>query len=85
MKAIALILPLFLLPTVVAFACPICDKQQPKILRGITHGTGPQSNWDYVIVWVAVIIVLITLFYTVKWLIKPGEKNEDHIKRMVIN
>lgn len=68
-----------------AYACPVCDKQQPKLLQGISHGTGPQSNWDYVIVWIAVIIVLFTLFYTIKWLIKPGEKDENHIKRMVIN
>lgn len=85
MKAIALFLTLFFLQTVAAFACPVCDKQQPKILRGITHGTGPQSDWDYAIVWTAVLIVLITLFYTIKWLIKPGEKNDNHIKRMVLN
>jgi phage shock protein PspC (stress-responsive transcriptional regulator) len=84
-KAIALFLPLFFLQTVAAIACPVCDKQQPKILRGITHGTGPQTNWDYAIVWAAVLIVLITLFYMVKWLIKPEEKNDDHIKRMVLN
>jgi hypothetical protein len=66
-------------------ACPACEKQQPKILAGITHGTGPDSNWDYVIVWATVLIVLITLFYTVKWLIKPGEMSDEHIKRTVLN
>lgn len=74
-----------LFQTAAAYACPLCDKQQPKILQGITHGTGPQSNWDYVIVWATVIIVLFTLFYTVKWLIRPGEMDHNHIKRTVIN
>ena len=66
-------------------ACPQCEKAQPRILRGITHGIGPDSNWDFVIVWIAVIIVVITLIFSVKWLIQPGEKKEQHIKRMAIN
>jgi hypothetical protein len=55
-------------------ACPACEAQQPKVLRGITHGAGPSGKWDYFIVYVAVVIVLVTLFYSVKWLIRPGEK-----------
>ena len=68
-----------------AFACPVCEKQQPKVLRGITHGAGPQSKWDYVIVWVGVIIVLLTLYFSVKWVFKPGEKSENHIKQLIVN
>ncbi len=67
------------------FACPACEKQQPKLLRGITHGAGPGGNWDYVIVTVALIIVLFTLFFSVKWLIRPGEQSQSHIKRLVLN
>jgi hypothetical protein len=67
------------------FACPVCEKNQPAVLKGITHGTGPQNNWDYVIVIAAVILVLYTLFYTVKLIIRPGEKDNNHIKRTVIN
>lgn len=67
-----------------AFACPACEKQQPELLRGITHGAGPQSNWDYVIVWAAVILVLVTLYYCTRWIIKPGEKSDQHIKRTVL-
>jgi len=69
----------------VSFACPACEKRQPKILRGITHGTGPESRWDYVIVWAAVIITLLVLFYSVKWLIRPGEKSPGHIKQFILN
>ena len=68
-----------------AYACPVCDKQQPAALRGITHGTGPDSGWDYLIISVAAIIVLITFFYSVKWLIRPGESSEAHIKQYILN
>ena len=69
----------------VGHTCPVCEKQQPKILRGITHGTGPDSQWDYFIVSITVIIVLFTLFYSLKWIIHPGEKAENHIKNLVID
>jgi hypothetical protein len=65
--------------------CDACKKQQPKLLQGITHGTGPESSWDYLIVYVAVAIVLVSLFYSVKWLIRPGEKSSLHIKQFVLN
>lgn len=67
------------------YACPACDKQQPKLLQGITHGTGPDGNLDYVIITIAVIIVLLTLFYSIKWLIKPGEQAKNHIKQIILN
>ena len=68
-----------------SFACPTCEKQQPALLKGITHGAGPDGKWDYVIVAIVVIIVLFTLFYSVKWLIRPGEQSQSHIKRLVLN
>ena len=74
----------FLLVQIVAFACPVCERNQPKILRGIVHGAGPESNWDYVSIWLTIIIAVITLFYSLKWLIKPGEKNTDHIKYSIL-
>ena len=68
-----------------AFACPMCEKQQPKILRGVVHGGVPQSNWDYVIVWAVAILTVITLFYSIKWLVRPGEKQSNHIKYTILN
>ncbi|HEY4289088.1 MAG TPA: hypothetical protein VGN00_18425 [Puia sp.] len=65
--------------------CPACEAAQPRILRGITHGAGPESRWDYLIVWITVMITLLTLFYSIKWLIRPGEKNAHHIKNLVLN
>lgn len=68
-----------------AFACPVCEKQQPEITRGLTHGAGPQSNWDWVIIAVMTLITVLTLIYSVKYLIKPGEKNENHIKQSILS
>lgn len=69
---------------IAVFACPVCERNQPKVLRGIVHGAGPESNWDYISIWFTIIIALITLFYSLKWLIKPGEKNTDHIKYSIL-
>jgi hypothetical protein len=68
-----------------AMACPVCERNQPKMLKGIVHGAGPQSNWDYVGVVIISIVTLITLFYTIKYLARPGEKNKDHIKYHILN
>ena len=83
MKNFLLIFGFFLL-SVASYACPVCYQQQPKLLRGITHGAGPGSNWDYVIISVMGAIVLVTLFYSVKWLMAPGETSTGHIKRFIL-
>ena len=75
---------LILFVQAVAFACPVCERNQPKILRGIVHGAGPESNWDYVSIWLTIIIAIITLIYSLKYLIQPGEKNKDHIKYFIL-
>lgn len=76
------VLLLSIIPT---WACEVCERNQPKILKGITHGAGPEGNWDYVIVGVTMIIVVLTLFYSIKWLIKPGEASQKHIKRFILD
>lgn len=65
-------------------ACDVCQNNQPKALKGITHGTGPQGNVDFIIIWSAVIIVAITLFYSIKYLLKPKETDANHIKNIVL-
>jgi hypothetical protein len=50
----------FLMTYVSSVACDVCKKQQPKVLQGIAHGAGPESQWDYVIVWGTVAITVIT-------------------------
>jgi hypothetical protein len=74
-----------LITSLMTGACPVCDRQQPKILQGITHGGGPQSNWDYLIISATILIVLATLFFSIKWLVKPGEKSVTHIKHLILN
>ena len=69
----------------VLVACPTCERQQPKILRGVLHGTGPESKWDYLIVAITIAITLFTLYFSIKWLIKPGEKGNQHIKYFILN
>jgi hypothetical protein len=66
-------------------SCPVCKKQQPRILRDITHGSGPQGNWDYIIISIAVVIVLVSIFFSLKYLFLPGEQSKKHIKRLVLN
>jgi hypothetical protein len=66
-------------------ACPVCERNQPKILKGIVHGSGPDSQWDYVIMWTVIAIAVFSLYYSVKWLIRPGEKNDNHIKYSILN
>jgi len=68
-----------------ARACPACEKTQPRLLRGIAHGPGPESRWDYIIVWIAIIVAVLTLLYSVKWLICPGEAKTTHIKHFILN
>lgn len=80
-----LLLHIFMTMQVVAFCCEVCQKQQPALLKGIAHGAGPQSNWDYVIVSVTALIVLVSLFYSIKWIVRPGEKESTHIKNTVLN
>lgn len=78
--ALLLFKDLFLL-----YACDACNLRQPKVIRGITHGSGPESNWDWFIVAIILLITLLTLFYSLKFLIKPQEKNKSHIKYTIIS
>ncbi len=84
MKKTTLLL-LLLSSRAITFACGVCEKQQPKILRGITHGAGPESNWDYLIISVAAAIVVTSFYFSVKWLIRPGENTVTHIKYLTVN
>ena len=69
----------------IAIACPVCEKQQPKITQGLTHGAGPQSDWDWVIIAIITLLPVLTLIYSIKYLLKPGEKNNDHIKQSILS
>jgi uncharacterized protein HemY len=68
-----------------AAACPVCERNQPKVLQGVTHGAGPESQWDYLIVSLTAAVVVLTLFFSVKWLLRPGETSPQHIKNVILN
>ena len=69
----------FLLLSIAAMACPACEKQQPELLKGISHGTGPTGNSDYVIIIATAIIVVVTFIYFIKYTFFPGERSVKHI------
>ena len=75
----------FILISTPLLACDVCSKQQPRVLKNITHGAGPQGQEDYIILISAIIIVLFTLFFSIKYLVKPGEKSPQHVKNIVID
>ncbi|QIG88865.1 hypothetical protein G6R40_03900 [Chryseobacterium sp. POL2] len=85
MKKYQLISFIFVLLGSFSKACEACKLQQPKITQELTHGKGPQSNWDWAIVVIISVITLATLFYAVKFLMHPGEKNKSHIKNNVLS
>lgn len=76
---------IFVLLSAATMACEVCEKQQPKLLRGLVHGGVPQGPMDYVAVYIMVAVTLATLFYSVKWLWRPGEKSKTHIKHFILN
>lgn len=85
MKVRTSLILLFVLLAQMVSACPVCEKQQPKITQGLTHGAGPQSNWDWVIIAFITAITVLTFVFSLKYLIKPKEKNTNHIKRLILN
>lgn len=40
--------------------------------------------WFYLVYAVSILLVIIVLILTIKYLVKPGEKSENHIKRKIL-
>lgn len=68
-----------------AFACEACKLQQPDVTRDFTHGVGPRGDFDWIIVAVIAALTIFTLIYSLKYLVKPGEKDQNHIKNSILN
>lgn len=68
-----------------AIACPVCERNKKTALEKLSHGATPNGTWDYMIVGAITVIALVTLYLSIKWLIKPNEDNKDHIKYLFIN
>lgn len=84
MKKWPLVLLLFFSSVIQAFPCDVCKRNQPELLQDISHGTGPQADSEYFIIGGAIMVVLFTLIYSIKFILKPGEKSPEHIKNMII-
>lgn len=85
MKKLLLNIAIVGIPFIQTLGCPVCERNQPKLLRGIVHGPGPNGNLDYIIVGLVTIVSLIALYLSIKCLTKPGEEQVNHIKRFIIN
>ena len=68
-----------------AMACDACKAQQPKFLQGVTHGAGPASKWDYVVVSIMIIITVYSFYAMVRCMTKPAEKTHEDIKNIILN
>ena len=84
MKKFHIVLLVFFASVVQSIACEVCKRNQPELLQNISHGTGPQADSEYYIIGGAVLVVLFTLIYSVKYLLKPGESSPEHIKNMIL-
>ena len=68
-----------------AMACEACKKQQPKLLQGITHGPGPDSNWDYLIVSIMVAITAYSFYAMIRYMAKSRDRVHQDIKNSILN
>lgn len=75
----------FILVANFAFACDACKLQQPAVTRDYTHGVGPRGQFDWIIVAIIAVLTIFTFVYSLKYLVKPGEKDQDHIKNSILN
>ena len=75
---------LFLLIINFSWACEACKLAQPPITRSWTHGAGPTGTVDWIIVSVVSVIILYTLVFSIKYLAKPGEEKNNHIKYSIL-
>ncbi len=83
-RCFGLLTVLLLLPGA-AFACDVCNPDQAEFLRNLTHGTSPEGSVDWIIAGFTALLVLFTLVGSIKFLVRPGESNHDHIKRTVLD
>lgn len=68
-----------------ALACDACQLRQPEVTKDLTHGTGPESSWDWFIVGIVILITVLAFIFSIKYLVKPGEKDRKHIKYSVFS
>jgi hypothetical protein len=61
--------------------------QPAEVLQTSAHhamSAAANGPVDMVLVGVGVVVVIVTTFYSLLYLIRPGEKRTDHIKRRIL-
>lgn len=64
-----------------SFAREVNDKHQAT--KKAVEDSNPHGHWDLLIMVVSLTIVAIVLFFSIKFLVWPREKNNDHVKNIV--
>ncbi len=70
---------LFCLLSAWSLACPLCQKRQPKGFANITHGTGPENLFDYVMLYGSIVVVVLTLGLLIYYSIKPKSADQQPV------
>ena len=61
----------FCLLSLRSLACPACQKRQPKGFANITHGTGPEDLFDYVMLYGSIVVVVLSFGLLIYYSLKP--------------
>lgn len=67
-----------------SFACPLCEKQQPKGFASITHGVGPGSPFDYAMLYgsIAVVALVFGCFF---WFLARPDNPRNRVRRQQLS
>ncbi len=81
LKKIGLFLVIISTQHFVSMACDVCKRaNERKMWINIGHGSGADNWTDFIWISLTLIIAVYTLFYSIKYLCKPGEQTPHHIK-----
>lgn len=62
----------------------LCLTYPQELLTTDLGSDTPQGKIDFLLIYVSIVIVGYTLYHGLKYLIRPGEKAGDHIKRKIL-
>lgn len=66
-----------------AFACPICERRQPKGFAGITHGVGPGGTFDYLMLYTSLLVVALSFGLLLRFTLKADSPRNLVRRRQV--
>lgn len=62
----------------------LCLTYPQELLTTDLGADTPEGKIDFVLVYLSLVVVGYTLYRGLKYLIRPGEKGNDHIKRKIL-